>query len=352
MTPVTAEDFLRRLLETAGGRKRVLAHDYRAAFAEMCPALPPPEARTKIAGWLSLLAETGDIVLPRGKRLYDRSESGDLPAWVELDRPGELSEPLPVDPESFAWAPELRFAYTVHDARQLRVLLRVQQFLADGGRQRSMIPVKERSVELFGREKRLEMIKNSALFLPGRLSLELLRCFSAPPPIVWESSPAVGKPRPVLVLENHSTYHSFSRWNQESRVFTAVVYGSGDALKTSAIGLVEVVRSLSWDGRLFYFGDIDPEGLLIPLAASATLSTVEMPPLTAHQGCYQRLLDRAAHVSLPSGAKLDLSADCQAWLGKELASKVGNWFERGIRLPQELVGWDQLNENEGIFTKV
>jgi hypothetical protein len=299
-----------------------------------------------------LLAETDDIVLPKGKRLYDRSESGDLPAWVELVRPYELSEPLPVDPESFAWAPELRFACTVRDGRQLHVLLCIQKFLADGGRQRPLVPVKERSVELFGKEKRLEMMKNSTLFLPGRLSLELLRCFSVPPPLLWESSPAAGKPRPVLVLENHSTYHSFSRWNQESRTFAAIVYGSGDALKTSATGLVEIVRPLSWDSRFFYFGDVDPEGFLIPLAASATLSTVDMPPLVAHCGCYRRLLDRAEQVPLPSGTKLGFPADCQAWLGKELASKVEIWFGRGIRLPQELVGWEQLVTDGASFVCV
>jgi hypothetical protein len=352
MTPVTAEDFLHRLLQIAGGRKRVVAHDYRRLFAEMCPTLPPPEARTKLAGWLSLLAETDEILLPKGKRLYDRSGSGDLPAWVELVRPNALSTPLPVDPERFAWAPELRFACTVRDARQLHVLLRVQQFLADGGRQRPLVPVKERSVELFGKEKRLEMIKNSTLFLPGRLSLDLLRCFSVPPPLVWESTPDAGALRPVLVLENHSTYHSFCRWNKESGIFAAVVYGSGDALKTSAAGLAEVVRPLSWDGRFVYFGDIDPEGLLIPLAASAALSNAEMPPLTAHHGCYQHLLERANQVSLPSGAKLGLPEDCQVWLRADLATKIEYWFDRGIRIPQELVGWEQLVETGAIFAKV
>jgi hypothetical protein len=147
--------------------KRIVAFEYRRVFALMCPTLSPSEARTKLAGWLSLLAETNDIVLPKGKRLYDRSGSGDLPAWVDLVRPDELSEPLPVDPESFAWAPELRFACQVRDARQLQVLLRVQQFLADGGRQRQMVPAKERSVELFGKEKRLEAMKSSILFLPN-----------------------------------------------------------------------------------------------------------------------------------------------------------------------------------------
>jgi hypothetical protein len=353
MTPASAENFLDQLLEVAGGRKRVVAHDYRRVFAEMCPTLPPPEARTKLAGWLSLLAETNDIVLPKGKRLYDRSGSGDLPAWVELVRPDQLSEPFPVDPETFAWAPELRFACTIRDARQLHVLLRVQQFLVNGGRQRLLVPAKERSVELFGKEKRLEMMKNGTLFLPGRLTFELLRCFPVPPPVFWGSSSVTGSPRPVLVLENHSTYHSFRRWNQESCTFAAVVYGSGDAMKTSATGLVEVVRSLAWDNRFYYFGDIDPEGLLIPLAASAALSTVELPPFLPHRGCYRRLLERASDVSLPSGEKLGLPPECKMWLGDDqLISKIELWFGRGIRLPQELVGWEQLMEDGHTFGRV
>src|SRR5258708_21924930 len=65
------------------------------------------------------------------------------------------------------------------------------------------------------------------LFVPGRLIFKLLRFFPVLPPIVGETSPADGVPRPVIVLENHSTYHSFHRWNQDSRVFAAVVYGSG-----------------------------------------------------------------------------------------------------------------------------
>jgi len=130
------------------------------------------------------------------------------------------------------------------------------------------------------------------------------------------------------------------------------VYGSGDALKTSATGLAEVVRSLSWDGRFFYFGDIDPEGLLIPLAASAALSTVELPPLTAHLGCYHRLLERASRVPLPSGEKFGLPLDSREWLGEDLASKIDPWFERGIRMPQELVGWEQLAADDASFAGV
>lgn len=271
MTLPSAEEFLTALHATAAGRKRILAADYRRIFAEMYPAMSPPEARAKIAEWLYLLDDTHEIQLPKGKHLYDRSASGDLPAWLELIRPDELREPLPVDPASFPWAPELRTACTIRDPRQLDILLRVQQFLSQGGRQRPLVPVKERSVELFGKEKRLDVLRNSALFQSGPLSFELLRCFSVPPPLVWENVPTAGVPRPILVIENHNTYHSFARWNRKVRSFAAIVYGNGDAFKAGAAGLTEVVRVITWDGRLLYFGDIDPEGLLIPFAASAAL---------------------------------------------------------------------------------
>ncbi len=342
MTLPSAEDLLARLHRIAAGKKRITAADYRRVFAEMCPTLPPPDARAKLAGWLSLLAETNEISLPKGSRLYDRSYSGDLPAWVELMQPNELREPLPVDPESFAWAPELRFAHAVRDARQLHVLLLVQQFLAEGGRERPLVPIKERSIELLGKEKRLEMLKGGWLFEPGRLSLELLRCFLVPPPLLWESPGGEARSRPVLALENHNTYHSFAKWNRTASCYAAVVFGNGDAFKSGAAGLVEVVRSLSWDGRLFYFGDLDPEGLIIPLAASATLSTVEMPGLQSHHGCYRKLLARANAITLPTGREIVFPTDSRAWLGEDLAGDVASWFDKGIRLAQELVGWEQL----------
>ena len=342
MTLLAADDFLNLLRGFAAGRKRVAAVDYRRIFAEMFPALAAPDARAKLAGWLAILAESGDIAIPKNSRSYDRSDSGDLPVWVELTDTDPCQKPLPVDPEAFPWAPELRFAHRLRDPRQLEVLLCVQHFLASGGRERPLVPVKERSVEVFGKEKRLELLRNTTLFAPGRLSLELLRCFIVPPPLVWNAPSPAGASGPVLILENHNTYHSFVLWNRGAMCYAAVVFGNGDAFKAGAAGLVEVVRSLSWDGRLLYFGDVDPEGLAIPLAASATLSTVDMPPIQAHSGCYRRLISRAAAVELPTVSKLALSLDAATWLGEELARDVEPWFEKGVRLPQELVGWEQL----------
>lgn len=195
------------------------------------------------------------------------------------------------------------------------------------------------------------MLKGSVLFQSGAISFEMLRCFPVPPPLIWEAPKDNTHPCPILVLENHSTYHSFARWNRQFLRFAAVVYGHGDAFKSCAAGLSEIVRVLQWDGRLLYFGDLDPEGLLIPLAASATLANAEMPAIYPHVGCYYRLLERAENANLPVGGELNLSQASRTWLGGNLATEVQKWFTKGIRLAQELVGWEELQRDGEIFCR-
>lgn len=341
-TARSIEEYLAQLHAVAGRRKRVDASQYRRAFAEMCPGLDAVDARAKLAGWLHQLEEAGEIKLPKGDRLYDRSVSGDLPAWVELERPADDKLPLPVDPENYPWAQELRFACKIRDARLLDILLRVQRFLANGGRERPLVPAKERSIELFGYEKRLEILKSGTIFAEGQLSLDLLRCFSLPPPLIYEPVSVAPLTRPILVIENHSTYHSFARWNSHARAFCAIVYGQGDAFKTGVSGLRELLPKWSWDGQMLYFGDLDPEGLLIPLAASEILSTHDLPALRPHISCYRCLIERANSVELPTGDEMHLPSACREWLGDEVAEQLSPWFKRGTRIAQELIGWEFL----------
>jgi hypothetical protein len=301
----------------------------------------PPDAEPPSGGYVSL---------PRSERLYDHAGAVKLPAWIDVSRAVPAVEPLPVDPASFPWAPELRFACNIREGHQLDILLRIQSFLSNGGRTRPMVPAKERSVELFGEEKRLERLRNGSLFGHGKLSLELLRCFVVLPPLVFEALPPAPHPRSILILENCSTYHSFARWNRESQIYEAIFYGHGDSFETAAAGLVEVTRSMSWDLRAFYFGDLDVKGVLIPVAASETLQAVHFPALAPHIGCYRHLLERAAEVELLKGASCStLPEQCHDWLGKDLSRDADMWLERGKRLPQELVGWEELRGAGQVF---
>lgn len=334
-----------RLLEElklhANGRKRL---DYAAvcvAFGRMFPAVTGLEQRRRLHALLSALVEAGDISLPSGKQHYDRSTEPPMPRWLQLTGEGAKAARPPFDAATFPWVPELRFVAELRDPQQLDVLLRVHEFLAAGGAARCMVPIKERSVELFGAEKKLDKLRSSALFRSGRLSLEMLRCFQLSPPLVWERGPS-SSPSPVLIIENHSTWHSFVRWNKEHGAWAAVCYGSGDCFETSAPSLGEVVTQLPWDGALHYFGDIDPKGLIIPVRASKALAAAGLPPVEPHRDCYARLLARATSANLLIGQRLEYPNEASDWFDSALIAEVVDWFEQGIRIPQELLGYEAL----------
>jgi hypothetical protein len=344
-----ARQFLSNLRQRGGRKVRVLPAEYRAALADACPILGAEELRARLARLFEELECEAQISLPRSEHLYDRAGAAKLPAWIDLSRDISPRQPLPVNPKTFPWAPELRFACDIADARQIDVLLRIQDFLSKGGRARPMVPAKERSVELFGDEKRLERLKNGPLFSVDRITLDLLRCYAVLPPLVFEALPATNIARPILILENYSTYHSFTLWNRQVNIYEAVFYGHGEAFETAAAGLIEVTRPMNWDGRAFYFGDLDVKGLLIPAAASEALSAAGLCSLLPHLGCYKRLLRRSSEISLPSGASISLPQECRRWLGEEISVQAETWLQRGIRLAQELIGLEELSQHGDKF---
>jgi len=48
--------------------------------------------------------------------------------------------------------------------------LLIQRFLREGGRSAPIVPIKERSLDLFGDEKRLDALSATSLFAEGRLT--------------------------------------------------------------------------------------------------------------------------------------------------------------------------------------
>ena len=339
----TESMLLAEIRTQAGSRSRV---DYALlcrAFGQVFPAVTGHDQRRRLHTLLYALRAEGALTLPAGRMHYDRTTDPAMPAWANLTGPRAAPARPAQEPATFPWAPELRFAADIRSPQQLDVLRRVHEFLAGGGAARCLVPIKERSVELFGDEKRLDDLRAGSLFRSGRLSLPLLRCFQVSPPLVWERGSSQAE-LPVIVVENHCTYHSFVRWNSDHAAWAAVCYGNGDCFESSAPSLSSVVARISWDGRLLYFGDLDPKGLLIPLRVSKTLTAAGLPPVAPHQVCYARLLMRAQSVSLPVGQPLHFSDESADWLGPHLATQVRSWFENGTRLPQELVGYEQLQD--------
>jgi hypothetical protein len=93
-----------------------------------------------------------------------------------------------------------------------------------------------------------------------------------------------------------------------------------------------------------YFGDLDREGLTIPWRASTQFAASLALRLIPAERWYRRLLTRADEVTLPSGAPIEVDPDVRRWLPEALRPAVADLFSRGIRVPQELVGSEQLAE--------
>jgi len=341
MTPI--DEFHRLLLEISASRKRVELDVLLRIFGQVRPELAgSANARRQLREMIDILEAERRIETPKGKRGWDHSVRPSLPQWILLVR-ASVESPSEKDFRNVPWAPELRFLAATRVSVPFSDLLKIQNFFADGGRTRCDVPMKERSVHIFGNEKRLdELYRGSALFGKGRLSLESLRCFPVPEPIPWTRGK--NSEAPILVLENAATWDSFRRWNETKNCFSAVIYGGGNRFIDSVLRLREISAELGGTRSVLYFGDIDPAGLRIPQLASARAVALGLPPVEPDLWSYSCLFAQAkvsgASTSSESG---DFEDDDCVWLGP-LAAQAREVFSAGKRIPQERLGWEFLKE--------
>lgn len=309
---IAAEQLQAFLLDHAGGRRRVdielLLQGLHAVHPELAST---PAARAKLRELLDLLELDGRIQLPKGKGKWDRSSLPPLPLWVQLAHEA-APEPEKADLREVLWAPELRFLANARTAVPMDCLQKLQGFFANGGRNREPVPLKERSLQIFGDEKRLDtLIRGSSLFAPGRLRLEQLRCFVVPEPLAWERGPRPDGP--VLVIENAATWYSYCRWNREHGFFSAVIYGCGNQFMHSVGYLEEIFREIG-SRAIHYFGDLDPPGLRIPRLASAKAAGLGLPMVEPDFWSYRRLLEMGAQKAKPATGPVECEAQDLEWL--------------------------------------
>ena len=175
-----------------------------AAYASDSSLLTAPDRRYRLAQAIEALAAAGSIRLPASADGWDQSARPALPRWVE--RISEPAAPRLAAPPR-AWVDELAFAATTSLSPPERILLtRLNDFLRDGGGDAELIPLRERSYELFREEKRLDNLTESRLVVAGLLSLEVhLRAYPTPPPMPIVE---LGTAPWALIIENSATFSS------------------------------------------------------------------------------------------------------------------------------------------------
>ena len=281
--------------------------------------------------------------LPAQGRGWDRSGSPALPRTVSLrDVAGTRRAP-----EAHAWLPALAFAADERHPVRRQDLQAINAFLVSArGKSLSPVPTRERSLQIFGHEKRLDKIrKGEPTLFDGRISLDDLHCYSVAPPLPYETPDSRSAGRPVLVLENHHSYDSFQRWNREAALYAAVAYGGGSAFRQGAGNLDELIAHTTADGAL-YVGDLDPTGVAILLGVNARRQADRRTTVQPHCGLYRWLLAHGCRRPLDKAPKEGLAARLGQVFPAGIADSLGELWAEGLCIPQESFGLEQLRSTE------
>jgi len=247
----------------------------------------------------------------------------------------------------FRWEPPLAFLRELRPNLSFAELRRLNEFLTNSAGAGEVVPIKERSLQIFGDEKRLDALLASSLFGSERLDLERhLRCETVGEPLPWKRGPAGAGRQPVIVIENAATWHSYCRANAEQKQFSAVIYGCGNRFLDGVRYLGDIFAELGGPRPIFYFGDLDPQGLWIPAEASLRAQRLGMPRIRPDLWSYRHLLALGAGCAsgLESGDTVRQAA--LDWL-EELGAEAKELFDTKKRIPQEHVGWEVLQDQRG-----
>lgn len=334
-----SDTFLKAL--EAGTRKRVALEEVRRAFFAAHPeAVTDPSRNALLLERLRALEEAGALTLPAAGS-WEKVGNPPLPNWVQVTR--NVAPAPTVDYVAVPWVPELGF-WPELKPPALEAARVINDFLLRRRTTLTMVPIKERSLDIFGDEKRLDTLRASggdSLF-SGRLPLSALGAFVVPSPLPYRTADAAGKP--VLIVENHNSFWSFGEWNQQTRHYAAVVYGSGKAFQGSGNALEQVLLEVGGVGAQ-YLGDLDPAGVRIPLEFNRT-RTGGCSTVTPALELYRWLLENGRRRALEE-QQAGLRHLANDWLGAELGADLAALWDAGQWIPQESLGFERLTQGLG-----
>jgi hypothetical protein len=328
------ERVIEELRSMAGRRKRLLAAECADAVLEVAPQLRyDPDRRRRLREVLSELSDLGELSWSASR---DRRVRPELPAFVTLTNRPDEAPPRATVPH-LPWRPELEWAYKLQlSATERDVLAAVQTYRRDREPNAEVIPHRERSLQLFGDEKRIDQLTSGRLFRPDNLSLRDLDCYWAAPPIAWKDTGGAG---PVVVSENSAGYHTLTR------VLTgrarAVAYGAGSAFAQSVASLGGI-NGLS---AVLYVGDLDAEGLAIPQRAARAAVAAGIPIPAPYEDLWSTLVDLAGdYGQTVQPIPTEVATELCVWFGSsDLRAAVQRLLTAGVRVPQEALTAKRLH---------
>lgn len=322
--------------------RRVPLRDVLAAAAAVDrSAAASVEWRARVLAAITALADLGRVEVPRTRA--DRTAEPALPSYVV--RPA-VPRAAPAEVLQVVWHFDLAWVALEENTGRLsvaerRFLTKVNTWLPR--RRGVVVPLRERSLEIFGDEKELEAWAFGPLFAPDRLTLELLECESCWPPVEQR----VFGSGDWLIIENYTTYVSISRAARRHGFDGRIVWGSGSQVGTR---LMALAATGDRPRRCWYFGDIDTGGFQAARLADTRATDLGFGAIAPARGLY-RLAITLGHDRRTTGGRTpskELTQWICSWLGESLAETVIALVSHGQRIVQENVGTEVLETGENL----
>jgi len=333
----TVQARLAEALENAG-RVLVRLPDVQELFTSVRPRTSEhTDRRRELHSDLQVLADAGRVRLPRQERSWDHTAAPPLPKFVTVS-PTAIPKPTAtrVRGAAVGWRPEMHWAARERDwsPRRAADLIAINRFLS-GAAERPVVPLRERSVQLFGDEKRLgALLADSRVFGPDRLTLDMLRTHRTSPPFISRSRTADRDD--ALIVENWDTFVTLA---EHGPPVGTVLYGAGAHVTAALPSLGAKPPAALW-----YFGDLDTAGLAMAARANSTACDLDLPPVRPAKRLYRLLLEHG--VPQPTGTRHRSTEAFDAgarWLDdEELEAGARTLLEGDHRLAQEQVGVELL----------
>lgn len=325
------QEFVRAM--QASRRKRIELADLRRYWLQANPEqLQHPERDALLMTTLKKLEAEGCLTLPASGS-FEKIGNPPMPKFVTLIVQAEIKSFN--NWSAVSWLPELGF-WTELTETELATAKAINDWLLDRRGKFLQVPLRERSLEIFGDEKYLDSRHRNNTLFSGRLALSSIGAFLVPHPLPYRAADAPGQP--VLIVENHHTYWSLAEWNIHTRRYAAIIYGAGNAFCSKGHALQEVIRECCAADAL-YFGDLDPAGVLIPL----TFNDAGGPLVLPDMDLYQFVLENGKRRS-PVKRIINDEKAARQWL-PELSDQISALWALNQWIPQENLGTEQLSSN-------
>lgn len=252
--------------------------------------------------------------------------------------------------------------------RDKEILLSIDAYLIKTAEKKPKIwdTLNERSFQLTGDEKFLASSAGAALLRRIKLRPQDLHCYPVPEPFFYREagiSPLPEERTKALVIENKDTFETFSRLQSEGMLSFSpplhlFIYGEGNKITGSWPFLYKIEKTGKKGVDLYYFGDLDPEGIAIfcrlrqsvqkafaDAEKKDPLSFCHEPRVILSEKLYRLLLEQGRSRPLTGAAAAEEFGInfAESWCSPELAARIKQLWSAGKMIPQEALSASYLS---------